>query len=554
MSSKKPSFQDGRSLHYKCESDIIRSYLESLDCPRALSVWLCYKHDHSALLTLDCRACDYPTDQSFADAYKATAFLSKFEGLTLPLDKREEALKSFLDAEIRCFQTNNFFRSDWRRANARAAHVLDVASVKIANLIGEVSSQSLGSILSGCGFGPGVTTSLKGKWLTPTEKLVDDKVTPLLDMALSVITDRDYPSYPAIHNRSTEIGNHILTVPKNAKTDRTIAVEPAINLFFQKGVGAFIRDRLKRVGIDLQDQSRNRELARRGSINYDLATVDLSAASDSLSIEAVRLLLPRSWVRLLEVLRSPNYKLDDRWFRYEKHSSMGNGYTFELESLIFYAVASASTIISGGGTVSVYGDDIIVPCHAYALLKETLEVLGFRVNDTKSFHDGPFRESCGGHYINGLECTPFYYKKKASAKQAIVLANWCRPRGLHRCWMTCYRSVDKRFANFGPTEGPGIHFHWDDYVLGTVEFRYRHGRRLATYVSMVWVADTDPNISLGHALLSSDARSSPSRVISSDDRYLIEPVQKTARGGGRWQRRRCEVEITSLLPPSNFSP
>ena len=36
-------------------------------------------------------------------------------------------------------------------------------------------------------------------------------------------------------------GNKIVTVPKNYKTERTIAIEPLLNSVLQKGIGAVIR-------------------------------------------------------------------------------------------------------------------------------------------------------------------------------------------------------------------------------------------------------------------------------------------------------------------------
>jgi hypothetical protein len=90
---------------------------------------------------------------------------------------------------------------------------------------------------------------------------------------------------------------------------------------------------------------------------------------------------------------------------------MGNGFTFELESLLFYAIAKATAYFTGtSGTISVYGDDIIIPSQMYHDLTFVLKILGFSVNPDKSFSEGPFRESCGGHFYNGTRVTPFYIR------------------------------------------------------------------------------------------------------------------------------------------------
>lgn len=70
-------------------------------------------------------------------------------------------------------------------------------------------------------------------------------------------------------------GNVLFTVEKNSVIDRVACKEPELNMFCQKAVGDFFRSRLRRVGVDLNDQKVNQELARIGSIDGSLATLDL---------------------------------------------------------------------------------------------------------------------------------------------------------------------------------------------------------------------------------------------------------------------------------------
>jgi hypothetical protein len=208
-------------------------------------------------------------------------------------------------------------------------------------------------------------------------------------------------------------GNVMFTVPKKTDIDRVACKEPDYNMFIQKGVGNHFRSSLRRIGINLNDQSINRSLARVGSTDGSLATLDLSSASDSVTTELVFQLLPVTWFTFLDAVRCQVTVLDDG----EEHrncmfSSMGNGFTFELESLIFYALARATSYFTGTrGVVSVYGDDIIVPTRMAVDVIRVLSYMGFQVNPDKSHVDGPFRESCGGHYWNGVDITPFYVKK-----------------------------------------------------------------------------------------------------------------------------------------------
>jgi hypothetical protein len=192
--------------------------------------------------------------------------------------------------------------------------------------------------------------------------------------------------------------------------ERTIAVEPLLNGFVQKGVDLFFRKRLKRVGIDLSDQSRNQELAREGSLKGEIdpfVTIDLSSASDSLSTEVCRYLLPPDWFDFLNQIRSRRYRLVGEEFTYHKFVSMGNGFCFPLETLIFASLCK--TVYDEASLrhdFSVYGDDIIVRQSVAVRLLELLKVCGFRVNRKKTFLTGPFRESCGADWYEGKDVRP----------------------------------------------------------------------------------------------------------------------------------------------------
>lgn len=205
----------------------------------------------------------------------------------------------------------------------------------------------------------------------------------------------------------TILWNRVTMVPKSWKTHRTIACEPDGNIPFQLAFDSFCKSRLKRVAkIDLSDQERNQELSRQGSLDGSLATIDLAAASDSLSWNLVCWLLPDDWFKYVDDLRAPFYKLDDRLRKYEKFSSMGNGTTFPLETLIFAAACHAV----GSERYSVYGDDIIIETELVPAVMRVLRFIGFVPNHEKSFSDGPFRESCGANWYNGLDVTPYYIR------------------------------------------------------------------------------------------------------------------------------------------------
>lgn len=216
--------------------------------------------------------------------------------------------------------------------------------------------------------------------------------------------------------------NTVTTVPKTALKRRPIAKEPMLGVYFQLGVDSIIRRALKRVGVDLDSQDANRRAALEGSLKCTAllgpATIDLSAASDTISIILVKRLLPYAWYKLLMELRSESGVLPSgERIHYWKISSMGNGYTFALESLIFWAISRATVNIVGGQaarklSVLTYGDDIIVPRLYASSVMHYLTRSGFRVNVDKTFDSGPFRESCGADCYLGYNVRPVFLRRQ----------------------------------------------------------------------------------------------------------------------------------------------
>jgi hypothetical protein len=205
--------------------------------------------------------------------------------------------------------------------------------------------------------------------------------------------------------------NRVEFVPKSWKTDRTIACEAEGNMFLQLAFDRFCKSRLRRRGINLYDQTRNREMAREGSVDASAnswATVDLSMASDTLAYNTVRLLLPEEWFGYLRSIRSQYGNVyQDQRLEYAKFSSMGNGATFTLETLVFAAACYAV----GSRHFSVYGDDIIIETRFAEELMAFLAFLGFIPNASKTFLQGPVRESCGTLWHEGTLITPRYIRE-----------------------------------------------------------------------------------------------------------------------------------------------
>jgi len=331
-------------------------------------------------------------------------------------------------------------------------------------------------------------------------------------------------------------GNTVVFVPKNALIERSIGVEPRMNVFAQLGLGTLLRGMLKkRAHLDLNTQSPNQDLAFDGSRFGHLATIDLSMASDTLAIGLVRDLLPQGWFTALDWVRSRHGMLPDgELITYQKFSSMGNGYTFELESMIFYALAQACCDTLGicNFYTRAYGDDIICPVEAVALLEEVLSYCGFRVNRQKSFSVGQFRESCGADFFDGTNVRPHFCKEvPTDVKTLYNLANgisrasFSSNRGFGRderfrpAWLRTVRRIPKPLRGilhapivterlWGPsieTGDGGLIVDFDEALSSPfVRFarEWQEGFFFGTLVDVAWSERgmTNPNVLLAYAL------------------------------------------------------
>jgi hypothetical protein len=459
-----------------------------------------------------------PKDLDLVDYRGATliqALYSKNNDLDLGFNPLKAAVEAAIAAELQCGRVNEYFGQTCPYGGVAMA--VSLARRKIKSVLGKVPS--LDSLKFR--FGPGASTTIKRANACFENKLdaplvCSEEMLPVIDQVL-----REFPLWARQKTavpfsdvaEQVEVSScdivvdtaKLIFVEKNAKTHRPICVEPLLNGFMQLGLGEYLKERLRvHAKQDLSDQSRNQVLARVASMTGNCATIDLSSASDTLAFSVVFDLLPEPWVDLLALFRTGHMEYGGREYELEKFSSMGNGYTFELESLIFWALSSACTELSGGDQsfVSVYGDDIIVPVGAVDLLMATLTWCGFNLNREKSFWTGPFRESCGADWLDGDAVRPVFKKTRLSPQWLAVFHNWAWWRGYRDSGRGGLCAIAKSFIPkdlqlFGPPGYGDGHLlgPWNTARLPRHERRRGYeGCRFDTFRELPRVVETNPEI------------------------------------------------------------
>lgn len=448
------------------------------------------KYIASCITSGDFRSlCDFGISYADCSAFEAAScrqavdFFSKLESLVIEgAQPRDAAVKKFLKAEEACRETNEIFSMVEQGSfhmEPWVSAVLHGAMQKISRVLGDVPQ--LASL--GYRFGPGATTLTKKRSASLREKLqagisCSEDLLPYaarhLEQMPSLVSLLETESSPWVEipcdDPQLRVEEAKARVPvrithgvvdfvrKKATADRAIIKEGSLNTLVQLALGDHITSRLAAFGVDLKDQSKNQKLAREGSLYGSYATLDLSSASDTIATKLVSHLLPFGWFTLLNSCRSSTVVLDGAPIRLEKFSSMGNGFTFPLESLIFWALVSS--LEPDSNFASVYGDDIIVPTHLAERAIRILQICGFELNMEKSFWTGPFRESCGADYFNGMDIRPYYQKKLISPEELFKLHNYYVRSGDPERAQVALKAIPSHLRLFGP-DGYG-----DGHLLG----------------------------------------------------------------------------------------
>jgi len=454
----------------------------------------------------------------------ATDFLRKLECRIDGIDPEAAAVEKWWFAERECFKTNRRLNEIFDFGTLSGVPVrsgiidfFDDMKKNVRWLLGDRPPESFSGF-----FGPGATLSDDADCCTVPHKM--SSLPTLTSSAIFYLvpwTGTKWAAACAARREDFKVvsGNKFFTVPKTALTRRSCAKEPSINGYFQLGLGRIMRSRLKGRGIDLDNgQDIHRQVACEASKTGAFCTIDLSSASDTVCTALVRHVLPPGWFHHLQDLRSRTTEIGGKRVVLEKFSSMGNGFTFELETTLFTAIAlTVAPWLRPGADLFVYGDDIIVPSDVASDVIWALKFCGFLPNPEKTFVTGPFRESCGGDFFLGAPVRAHFLKEEPNEPQEYIsLANGIRrviknfgantlvSTRLRRCW---FRVLDLIPASVrqcrGPEELGDLVIHDDEKHWRTrwrsSQIRFVRVYRPARHLRVSF-ARFDPDVQLAAAL------------------------------------------------------
>lgn len=419
------------------QKTILLQCLEALQTPIALSLHMQLEHCDTVTLP-DVRPADYLSPWAFHKDSQAVALFSKNESVVPSVNLEEKAVEDFYEIE-RQNKERNLNYSAIAIEKAELLHKVR-RNVKILLTSDIPRSMFEGSMPI---FGPGSTSSCSGKETTYLHKVqAKPECTSQCIDFIEYVTRGSIARHPDDY---VEVkGNVFFTVPKNFKTRRHCCVEPHLNTWYQRCIGLAMKQRLKEANYMLEHVPEiNAANLKFSATEY--ATLDLKQASDTIYKKIVEDVFPPTWYHHMNRARSHYTSVNGSWHHNEKFSSMGNGFTFEMETILFLAIVRSVVPQKLWCKCTVFGDDIMCPVAYADGVAKALEGLQFIINKDKTFVDGDFKESCGVDVwlYNGVSVNvrPIYLRNLQieDLKKRYALVNF-----IHRISLRCYGMVPQR--------------------------------------------------------------------------------------------------------------
>lgn len=320
--------------------------------------------------------------------------------------------------------------------NPADAAIVQYVCDRLSSAFGDLHDESRGRSLKVPKHGPGRVSNLpRGKsksdfsfWPAKLDRIFPYDFYATHNLGYDRAEDDNVLTY-ANHEHPSKL----IAVPKTATGPRLIGSEPNYHQWCQQLIRSQLEETVKQTplkhSITFGDQRPNRRLALEGSITGALATVDLKSASDRLSCWTIERAF-RANETLIERIHSTRTRMmtnsvNDAFgtIKLRKCFTQGSACTFPVQTIVYsmFCVAAVlltekrnvttRNIIDACRKVRVFGDDLIIPSDALVKLTEILSFVQLKVNPTKTFHQGRFRESCGLDVFDGVDVTPARIKR-----------------------------------------------------------------------------------------------------------------------------------------------
>lgn len=334
--------------------------------------------------------------------------------------------------------------------------------------------------------GPGAVSDVSVKWwYQKYTTMTEDARIQFLLRVHGLGTMLDYN--PVLKPGKSSRCSRFVGVPKTWKKLRGIAAEPGELQFFQQAVSHSLDEMYRtdpwwRSRVDLHSQEKSQALALEGSRTGRLATIDLSAASDSVTLELIRRVFRGTPIlKWLLGTRSTSTMVGNVHLPLRKFASMGSACCFPVQCAVFALAAQVASdrtpgrLVGKTRTIRVFGDDIIVESVTVPCLLDILARLGFSVNTEKSYWTGSFREACGTFAYSGVDVRPLRYSRGdyvstnriwgyEELSSAIGIINQCWEKGYHETRRSLLESVLCGHIQMGKVRlsaSQALHFSFD---------------------------------------------------------------------------------------------
>lgn len=269
------------------------------------------------------------------------------------------------------------------------------------------------------------------------EKIFSSWNRPAFNYVSQLAVDREVPLTAPIDTLTATL------VPKSFDSLRMIMPNTVIGQLWSSGLGKLIEEKLRAFGYDIRHlQGVHGQLARLGSITGSVVTADQRLASDNITVEHIAEFFPQPWADALSFGRIAKLKLDNHTIETKTFATMGIGFTFPMQTLLFLSLLLAIRDHLGleeSTVVSVFGDDLIYDAELHALVLEVFAKLGLAINEDKTFAEGYFRESCGQDFYHGFDVRPFHLGEDSvpsdSHPNFIEAYLYTTINGLRRRWL-----------------------------------------------------------------------------------------------------------------------